>query len=192
MSLYDGARWLNEPAVWSRTDDGLRVTTDARTDFWQRTYYDFVHDNGHFFHVPASADFTASVAFDGRYETLYDQAGLMLRVDAHNWVKLGIEYSDGVCNFSLVCTMDGRSDWSVIPASRLSGPQAVRITRVGAAAIAHFKTTEGEWRMMRLCPFPSSNTVMVGPMTCSPQRAGFEVLFTQFNLAPPLPNPLHG
>lgn len=192
MNPYDGARWLNEPEVWSRTEDGLQVTTDAETDFWQRTFYNFVRDSGHFLHRPATGDFTASVEFVGRYSTLYDQAGLMLRVDAANWIKLGIEYSDGVCNFSLVCTVDGRSDWSVIPSAQLSGPQAVRITRVGGAAIAHFRTPEGPWRMMRLCPFSETETVMVGPMTCSPQRAGFEVLFTQFDITPPIANPLHG
>ncbi|WP_088894563.1 DUF1349 domain-containing protein [Leptolyngbya ohadii] len=27
--------------------DGLHLTTDAQTDFWRRTHYRFIRDNGH-------------------------------------------------------------------------------------------------------------------------------------------------
>ena len=192
MTSLKDAIWLNEPPEWSVTDDKLSVVTGERTDFWQSTFYDFIHDDGHCYHVEASGDFTASVTFEGSYETLYDQAGLMVRLDARNWIKLGIEYSDGVCNFSLVCTIDGRSDWSVIPQSMLAGPQSVRLTRIGTAAIAHYRLSDGGWQMMRLCPFPSAGTVRVGPMTCSPQRAGFNVTFSDFAVARPIANPLPG
>ncbi len=30
-------RWLNEPAEWHQTDDGLQVVTDRQTDFWRST-----------------------------------------------------------------------------------------------------------------------------------------------------------
>lgn len=192
MSMFASGTWLNEPPKWTRDGDQLSVVTGGKTDFWQNTFYDFIHDNGHFFHVQSTGDFTAAVSFEGAYETLYDQAGLMLRVDAQNWIKLGIEYSDGVCNFSLVCTIGGRSDWSVIPQQMLTGPQSVRITRVGDAAIAHFRQTNGAWQMMRLCPFVATPDIQVGPMTCSPQRAGFNVTFSGFEITPPISNPLHG
>ena len=38
----------------------------------------------------------------------------MLRLDARNWIKCGIEYTDGMMHFSVVVTR-GVSDWSVIP-----------------------------------------------------------------------------
>ena len=41
-------------------------------------------------------DFSAEVLVNGYYEELYDQAGLMLRVDALNWIKAGIEFTDGI------------------------------------------------------------------------------------------------
>lgn len=193
MSALSSARWLNAPPKWSQDGDRHSVTTGKNTDFWQNTHYGFVHDDGHFRYVEANGDFTASVQFEGRYEQLYDQAGLMMRTDARNWIKLGIEFSDAECNFSFVCTIDGRSDWSVIPSGKIDGPQTVRITRVGDAVIAHFRRRNDDgWQMMRLCPFPRSPVVKVGPMTCSPQRAGFEVTFHMFRIDPPIPNPLHG
>jgi len=191
-ALYDAMEWMNEPPDWSVESGILHVTTGENTDFWQSTFYGFHRDDGHLFHRGAEGDFTAEVEFEGQYETLYDQAGLMLRIDARNWIKLGIEHSDGVTNFSLVCTRDGLSDWSMTARPRLTGPQAVRLTRVGGAAIAHYRNTEGGWQLMRLSPFPDNRDVRVGPMACSPQRAGFQVRFTSFALGAPIANPLHG
>jgi regulation of enolase protein 1 (concanavalin A-like superfamily) len=189
---YDATAWMNEPPEWSIQSDVLELTTGRDTDFWQSTFYGFRRDDGHFLHRQAEGDFTAQVEFEGRYETLYDQAGLMLRIDERNWIKLGIEHSDGVTNFSLVCTRDGLSDWSVTARPLLTGPQAVRLTRVGSAAIAHYRDAEGGWQLMRLCPFPDIAAVRVGPMACSPQRTGFQVRFTRFAVDPPIANPLHG
>jgi len=204
--MYEAAEWLNEPPEWSVQSEILQVTTAGETDFWQSTFYGFRRDNGHFLHSQVEGDFTALVEFEGQYETLYDQAGLMLRLDERNWIKLGIEHSDGVTNFSLVCTRDGLSDWAVTARPLLTGPQAVRLTRVGGAAIAHYRDASGGWRLaaggwrlaaggwrlMRLCPFPETSSLQIGPMACSPQRAGFQVRFTRFEVGPPIANPLHG
>nr|WP_242006273.1 DUF1349 domain-containing protein [Acetobacter estunensis] len=45
---------------------------------------------------------------------MYDQAGLIVRIDEKHWVKAGIELSDGRAMFSSVLT-DGRSDWATAP-----------------------------------------------------------------------------
>jgi regulation of enolase protein 1 (concanavalin A-like superfamily) len=46
------------------------------------------------------------------YDALYDQAGIMIRLDERNWLKVGIEKSDGQCQLSSVLTID-RSDWAI-------------------------------------------------------------------------------
>jgi hypothetical protein len=67
----------------------------------------------------------------------------------------------------------------------------VRITRRGNAALAQFLDGEAGWTLLRLCPFPDDARVMVGPMACSPQRAGFIARFTGFEVGPALEG-LHG
>ena len=190
ISDLDGAEWLNEPPSWTLADGRLEMTTGLKTDFWQGTWYGFQRDDGHSLLVPAEGDFTACVTFDCDYEHLYDQAGLMVRLDATRWIKLGIEYAEGATNFSIVVT-DGRSDWSVVGRARTCGPQSVRITRRGDAALAQFLDGEAGWTLLRLCPFPDDARVMVGPMACSPQRAGFIARFTGFEVGPALEG-LHG
>ena len=185
ISDLDRAEWLNEPPSWTLADGRLEMTTGLKTDFWQGTWYGFHRDDGHSLLVPAEGDFTACVTFDCDYEHLYDQAGLMVRLDARRWIKLGIEYAEGATNFSIVVT-DGRSDWSVVGRARTRGPQSVRITRRGDAALAQFLDGEAGWTLLRLCPFPDDARVMVGPMACSPQRAGFIARFTGFEVGPAL------
>lgn len=190
MTDLSAGNWLNEPADWALDNGILSIATGDRTDFWRHTHYGFVRDNGHFWQVPAPGEFTASLTFEGDYEMLYDQAGLMLRVDPDNWIKCGIEHSDGITNFSIVVTR-GKSDWSVIGRPLVSGSQTVRLTAKSNAIIAHFLASNGKWQLMRVADFPTTNAAMIGPMACSPERAGFTARFVDLQLSSPIENPLH-
>ena len=182
--------WMNEPLDWGIKNDKLNVTTGDKTDFWRHTHYGFVRDSGHFWQLPAPKTFTATLTFEGDYQTLYDQAGLMLRVDEKNWIKCGIEHSDGMTNFSIVITRDS-SDWSVIGRPLISGPQTIRITAQDNSIIAHFLKPNGTWNLMRVADFPTSKIKTLGPMACSPERCGFKASFLDFIVTNPIQNPLH-
>ena len=55
---------------------------------------------------------------------------------------------------ALVITRGGHSDWSVMQVPRVTGPQQVRLTRRGNAAIVHFLGHDGQWHLLRLGDFP--------------------------------------
>lgn len=183
--------WLNEPSQWSGDTRRLALRTEANTDFWRRTFYGFERDSGHAYLAPVKGDFTASAIVLGRYETLYDQAGLMLRVDETNWIKCGIEYTDGLMHFSVVVTR-GVSDWSVIPLHGVSpdDPLSVRLTRHADAVRVQFRFGQAGWQMARLCPFLADDAA-VGVMACSPERAGFAATFCDIAIGPPIARTLH-
>ncbi|MEP5622615.1 MAG: DUF1349 domain-containing protein [Hyphomicrobiales bacterium] len=191
MNLSDlrNAQWHCEPPLWE-FDDKLMLRTGSKTDFWRGTYYGFYRDNGHFLGLPVTGNFTAVLTFTGVYETLYDQAGLMLRVDDKHWMKTGIEFSDSVTNFSAVVTREN-SDWSATQRPLVTGPQSVRVTRVGSAILIHFKDENGAWQFLRLANFPAPDEILIGPAACSPERAGFQAVFTTFKVGPVIENPLH-
>lgn len=181
--------WLNPPPYQEWRGDGLLVRTGGKTDFWQGTFYGFHPDNGHFLGRPVTGDFTATLSFTGDYRELYDQAGLMLRLDEKHWVKAGIEFSDGIKNLSVVLTNEN-SDWSVIPLSDDDGPVTIRATRHGEAVRIQYRDGK-TWRMARLAWLKPSPELLVGPMCCSPKRAGFEVIFHDFAVTPPIDRELH-
>lgn len=190
LDFLNAATWLNPPPESRRDTDGLAIATAAETDFWRDTFYGFRHDNGHFLGAPIDGDFTATVTFEGGYEALYDQAGLMLRVDETTWLKAGIELSDGMTNFSTVVTRD-RSDWSVIGVPLVSGPQTLRLTRIAGAVVLHYRDSAGVWQLMRVADFPQGGAARLGVMACSPKRAGFQARFTAFTVGPAIASPLH-
>jgi regulation of enolase protein 1 (concanavalin A-like superfamily) len=179
--MLEPLTWLNPPSDWRRVDGGLIVKTDDRTDFWRKTEYGFIRDNGHFAYNTVGGDFSVEVTFVGKYETLYDQAGLMIRLDADRWIKTGIEFVDESMNFSTVVTND-TSDWSLIPLSDTWKADVVRarLVRKGTTVSTSFRRADGRWQMARIAGFASDSLCQVGIMCCSPQRAGFEVQFSDF------------
>ena len=116
-SLLGKMHWLNEPASVSASGDQVLVTTRPKTDYWRKTFYDYVTDNGHFFYLPVTGDFVLESRVAGKYAALYDQAGLMVRMDSSNWLKCGLELVDGIGHASVVLTREF-SDWSTLFAGR--------------------------------------------------------------------------
>lgn len=112
--LFSRMSWFNEPASFKVSGTELEVHSRPKSDFWRKTFYGYTTDNGHFFHLPADGDFSFLARINGQYAALYDQAGLMVRLDAENWMKSGTEFFDGSRHASVVFTR-GFSDWSTMP-----------------------------------------------------------------------------
>ena len=183
--------WLNPPPSWQGDETALELTTGEATDFWRHTFYGFLRDNGHAFLKPVAGDFTASATVKGDYEHLYDQAGLMLRIDDRTWIKTGIEFTDGLMHFSVVVTRDV-SDWSVIPLPQANprDPVHVRLTRHDDAVRIQYSVAGSPWQMARLAPFPAADA-QVGVMACSPERVGFRARFEAITVGAPIARRLH-
>ncbi len=182
--------WLNEPAAWRLDGDALCVTTDSHTDFWRETHYGFTRDSGHLFGVVTEGDFTAELRVQAAYRELYDQAGIMVRIDEANWIKAGIELSDGHAMLSSVLTV-GRSDWATAAYGHDGADFRLRVT-VREGTLRLQVSADGlVWPLSRLCPFPRSGRYLVGPMCCTPERAGLEVRFSEFRVDRPSDRDLH-
>lgn len=190
LSTLKTGDWHNTPPQWQLSEDALTLETGSETDFWSETLYGFRRDDGHALLVPVSGDFTAHLTFDGAYETLYDQAGVMLRQDETHWLKAGIEFSDAVPNMSVVVTR-GASDWSTLALPSASGPQRLRLTRIGNAVVVQFRNAANRWQLLRVADFSVGTELLVGPMACSPKRSGFRAVFTEFAIGPAVTQALH-
>ena len=178
MTSWTHGTWLNPPQV---TDDGrdLLVTAAAGSDFWQETSYGFRRDSGHALLAPFTEGTAVEVSFVADYTNLYDQAGVLVRVDEHTWVKAGIEVSDGAPQLAAVVT-HGRSDWSMAAVPDWHG-QSVTLRASwanGALTLRARSAVSPSWRMLRLAPFAVSGPVTAGPYCCAPERAGLTVRFT--------------
>jgi uncharacterized protein len=183
--------WINEPPSHREANGALTVVTGKETDWWNNTFYGFKHLSGHFRGTPVTGDFSLTVSFSAPYATLYDQAGAMLRVDDDNWLKCGVEFTDGRKNFSVVVTRDDQSDWSVMPIDGAVGsPVALRLTR-HAEALRVEVETDGKFRLVRLAYLRMPETVEAGPMCCSPVGEGLSVTFHSVLFGDPIDRELH-
>jgi regulation of enolase protein 1 (concanavalin A-like superfamily) len=189
MPSFPPGQWLNEPVAWGR-DDALHVTTDAQTDFWRETSYGYTRDNGHFYAFETGDDFTAQVRVRAQFEQLYDQAGIMVRIDAPRWLKAGLEFTDGQTMLSSVLTT-GQSDWATGAYTSDPADFWMRVTVANGVLRLQVSADGQQWPLVRLCPFPAAPRYLVGPMCCTPERAGLRVSFSDWALTAPLDKALH-
>ncbi|CAF1022396.1 unnamed protein product [Adineta steineri] len=187
--LWTNFTWFNQPTVWSVNETKLYVHTDSDTDFWSKTHYGFERDTGHFYYRSLAGDrsFNATVNIRGQYHTLYDQGGLMLRIDKNNWIKCGIEYVEGQHYASAVVTVNGWSDWSVVAINPVDILK-LRVRREKEAVHIYFAEGEqGDFKMLRLAYLPvigRSQAMMVGIMCASPttNATGFNITFDSLSI----------
>ena len=179
--------WLNEPPTAVVDGADLVVTTGRNTDFWHKTAYGFVHDDGHLLGLSLPAEAAIEVTFQAQFEAQFDQAGLMLRAGPDTWLKTGVELADGEQHASVVATA-GMSDWSVapLPEHAAGHPLTFRASRKGDAVTVRYRVGEEQrWRLLRVAYFPPDLDVVGGPMTCSPTRQGLSVRFGPVLVGPP-------
>ncbi|TAF11297.1 MAG: DUF1349 domain-containing protein [Nostocales cyanobacterium] len=173
--------WYNEPPIWEVKEDVMTLKSGAKTDFWRETHYGFIRDNGNFFYQQVEGDFIAEVKVMGKYQDLYDQAGLMVRLDEYNWLKCGIEFVNGVQQVSAVITRN-YSDWSVIPLPENPASIWIRVHRRGTAIEVEYSLNGSEYLMLRLGYLTSAATLSVGLMCASPEGNGCSIQFENFQI----------
>lgn len=176
-------QWLNEPKRWQVEAGAIHVHADPGTDFWRKTHYGFIRDNGHVYYERVQGDFTASVKVTGAYRDLYDQAGLMVRLDAEHWLKTGIEYVHDQQFVSAVVT-DDFSDWSVAPLPQNPPSIWLRLIRKAEAVEIFYSLDGADYTFLRIAYLLPGDEAMVGVMCAAPDSGGFDAVFEEFTVAP--------
>lgn len=185
MMIRTDAAWHNEPAQWEwDTKEGrLTAVSLPQTDFWRKTRSGFIAENGHFYGVPVHGDFIAQVKVAGQFNADYDQAGLMLWLDATTWLKAGLEFVEGACYVSTVLTRDF-SDWAIgrqIEASELW----LRVERDREAIIVSASSEGQAYFPVRECTLTNTPMLEVGPYLASPTGDGFQACFEGLGIYQP-------
>ncbi|MEV6813008.1 DUF1349 domain-containing protein [Micromonospora sp. NPDC051296] len=180
----DGS-WQPQPVrAVEEPDGGLSVEPGAGSDLWRHTSYGFVHDDAPALLTPFPVDSAVEVDFRLAWTEQFDQAGVLVRVDDLNWVKAGVEVSDGQPQVGAVVTREF-SDWSVAPVPDWAGRKVtVRVSRAGNALTVRARVAGEPWRLVRLAPLDPDADASAGPYCCSPSRAGLTVHFTAWRQGP--------
>lgn len=177
--------WHCEPLDWKLENGGLRIATDAKTDFWQRTHYGFQVDNGHFLYMEVEGDFVMETGVSCKFQHQYDQAGLMVRVSDQCWIKTSVEFEPDEPNkLGAVVTNHGYSDWSTQDVSDDFTKFRLRISRKSSDyTIQYFSEKTNEWIQIRLFHLHDQPSAKAGLYCCSPKKDGFNTIFQYLKIS---------
>lgn len=183
-TIPTGFYWFNEPRV-HRFGDGLELSTDEKTDFWQRTHYGFQRDNGHCLFTRLPGDFSVQTHVEFQPGEQYDQCGLMIRADAETWIKASIEYEDAnLSRVGSVVTNLGYSDWATQDIHSKHREAWYRISRNRNDFLLEHSFDGAGWKQMRIAHLHGiGEQLEVGPYACSPTGKGFRCRFTLLRFA---------
>ncbi|MEG1327962.1 MAG: DUF1349 domain-containing protein, partial [Janthinobacterium sp.] len=67
----------------------------------------------------------------------------------------------------------------------------LRVTVAQGVIRVQYSTDGKLWPLLRLAPFPVAARYLAGPMCCTPERGGLEVVFSHFSHGPALQKDLH-
>ena len=157
----------------------MQVT--PQSDYWRISHYGFTVDDAPFYFANYGGEFEAKVKLTGAYKARFDQMGLMVRTDAKNYIKAGVEYVDGKFNVSTVVTHD-KSDWSVLTLDKAPPFIWIKVVRRLDALEIFYSLDDQNYILTRNAPLQDNAPVMVGLMAASPDGKGFEARFEHFSV----------
>lgn len=181
-SAAETPAWINAPKVWKADGAGLTMRAETGSDFWRLTLAEGrAMDSGHLFFREIAGDFVSTVTVEADYGADADQTGLMVRVNAANWMKTGVEWLRGVPHAATVFTRD----WSDGSAERLAGwkgPIQLRATRRGPILTCGYARPGEAFFDTRLGQLWMGETVQLGLTACAPFGPGFEARFSDWTV----------
>ncbi|MFW6180523.1 MAG: DUF1349 domain-containing protein [Spirochaetota bacterium] len=191
---FSTARWLHQPQRYDITGSAARLTTEPRTDLWQRSYYGFSHDNAPALLLTGRTNFTFTVRARFSYRGRFDQCGVIVYLDGDNWFKASVEYEhERLARLGSVVTNLGYSDWAT---TDIPVPAAMwyRLSRRGPDFLAESSPDGTDFTQMRIFhlhrlggttpqmgrtdpPAPPQEPVRFGVYACSPLESSFDAEF---------------
>lgn len=173
--------WFNEPQQWTIEDNSLIMDVTPRSDYWRISHYGFTVDDAPFYYAEYGGEFEAKVKISGDYQTRFDQAGMMIRLDHENYIKTGIEFVDGKYNLSTVVSHK-TSDWSVIALDRPVEYIWIKAVRRLDAVKIFYSFDDKEYTMMRNAWMEANHPVRIGMFAACPDGDGFKATFSDFRV----------
>jgi hypothetical protein len=175
-----GMHWHNEPAEWSQLRTTVTMRTPPGTDFWRKTGTDTIIDNAPFYYLEVEGDFEVRVKVRANYDNPDDQAGIMVRQDEENWIKLGIQMVGDVPHMCSTITHDW-SDWSMHPLPHLPDFMWVHAKKIGDGLEVYISEDSFDWMQIRQGDIVDDDILQVGLYCASPNSDdGFDVRFEDF------------
>jgi regulation of enolase protein 1 (concanavalin A-like superfamily) len=177
--------WYNEPNKY-KFDGKLVFYTSPHTDFWQRTHYGFKKDDGHCFLTTIDKDFELLAHLEFYYKELYDQSGIMIRINENYWTKVSIEFKNKkISKLGSVATNLGYSDWAMTEISSDTISMWYKVEKKGKDLVIENSLYGNKWTQMRVSHIHTNfKKIEVGIYACSPKNSSFQCIVKNISINP--------
>lgn len=179
------AKWFFKPQSYKIGDNEVEIITDPKTDFWQRTYYNFQNDNAHVLYNSINEKyFTFTIKTNFNSKNLFDQCGVVIYQDSDNWIKACIEYRDDKTSWlGSVVTNQGYSDWATTEIENVKS-MWYRISRRESDYLLENSYDGHIFHQMRIFHFfKGDSEINLGILACSPGESSFLAKFTDISMS---------
>lgn len=178
--------WIFEPKQHELKNDFVTITTEANTDFWQRTYYGFRNDNAPALLIKTSEkyfSFTVKTNFNSKKQ--FDQCGIIIYQDSDNWFKASIEYeNDEYQRLGSVVTNNGFSDWATTDINGSIKTMYYRLSRRNNDFCIENSHDGQNYKQMRIFHlFQADHEINLGIYACSPSNSSFKAIFSEISVS---------
>ena len=151
--------WYNEPANVTFGSHELEITAAEGTDFWQSKHHNFFKDDGHFFFITQSTDFSCVVKWRFENAVHFNQCGLMLRADE-----------------------DGISDWAGAPLPENCNELWYKSVRHGDDYVVFYSVDGVNFIRVRQFALNSIDSdIKIGAYICAPRDFGFKAVLDEID-----------
>lgn len=183
--LKEDLFWIRKPNNICIDHEKVEIITEARTDLWQRTYYQFRNDSAPVLQVKTDEQFFSFIvktAFQSKHR--FDQCGVVIYLDSENWLKASIEYeNEEYQRLGSVVTNQGYSDWATTDISASIKEMWYRLSRRGSDYCIEYSTDGVNFKQMRICHLcKGAKEIAFGIYACSPEESSFKATFTNMHI----------
>ncbi len=180
--MIENMKWTREPRCSSVQPDRIEITTEPRTDLWQRTYYHFRNDNAPVLHMETEEryfSFVVRTDFADSHHR-FDQCGIVMYLDSENWLKASVEFeNDSFQHLGSVVTNHGYSDWATTEIPADVKTMWYRFSRRGDDYCIECSPDGENYSQMRICHmWHGGGKIRFGIYACSPEESSFKATFT--------------
>ncbi len=179
-------KWTRQPLACTIGPDRIEITTAPHTDLWQRTYYHFRNDNAPVLQMETEERYFSFVVKTDFREShhRFDQCGIVLYLDAENWLKASVEYeNEAFQHLGSVVTNHGWSDWATTAIDAGVKTMWYRLSRREDDYCIECSADGVHFSQMRICHLlEGAGKIRFGVYACSPEDSSFRAVFTDFKI----------
>lgn len=185
MFNLENAQWFFKPKKYNIKKDEVEIETEPKTDFWQKTYYNFQNDNAPVLYNRINEEyFTFTVKTTFNSKNLFDQCGIAIYQNSNNWVKVGTEYkNEKIAWLGSVVTNNGYSDWATTEIKSIKNIW-YRISRRKSDYLIENSYDGINFYQMRIFHLDKGDgTINLGIFACSPGESSFIAKFSEISIS---------